>query len=621
MINVNQMTSQLARMPDQALQQYAQMHKNDPYIMALAMSESNRRKTIRTGAQMNAPEEPKVVDQAIQSMAAPMPEDVGIAQLPTGEMNYAEGGIVAFSDGGDVPRFQDRGLVQGSADRANAFKYGAMRELSRISPGLAALFGGVSSAATGLSQAVLDGQATSTSKPSEAGAQDLSALQARAQAAQQKLYTYGLRQRQQDPAGFQAAQQELETAQAALRAAENAVTGGPAGAMGQNLQAVGAQPPSSVLKAPSAVEVTGTPPPGPASNPARDRAVAAAAAAARASAAAAAAAAKPPVAPVAPAAPAAAAPPQGGLPDLQKQYEEILAKQKYEDPAKTNLTALTTKETAAAQDEKAALERDQARFANVFKGREERLGKREADINTQKNTNTSLALLNAGLAVMSTPGGLATALGTGAQVGTRQFAAGLDKIRSAQEKIDDARDRIEELRLNRDEMSAKEIRAAENKIRNVGIDAEKRVIDGVRQAGQINRDAAKAVFTSTAQQGIAQLEIAGREKVANIGLEGQRLSAAASSANAAATRALADSARMSALAENVRKNIADEAVKRFPYSTTDQATYQQQAMQAALRSNPGLSQYLGVPGGGGAPAAETATHRLNPATGKIEPVR
>jgi hypothetical protein len=307
------------------------------------------------------------------------------------------------------------------------------------------------------------------------------------------------------------------------------------------------------------------------------------------------------------------------LPDLQKKYEEILAKQKYEDPAKANLSALTAKETAAAQDEKAALERDQARFAEVFKGREGRIGKREADISTQKDTNTSLALLNAGFAIMSTPGGLATALGKGAQVGTAQFAAGLDKIRSAQEKIDDARDRLEELRLNRDEMGAKEIRAAESKIRNVGVEAEKRVIDGLRQAGQINREAAKTVFTSTAQQGIAQLEISGREKVANIGREGQMAQAAATRDNAAATRALADNARMAALAESVRKNIADEAVKRFPYSTTDQATYQQQAMQAALRSNPGLSQYLGVAGGGNAPSK--ADLRFNDKTGQFEPMR
>jgi hypothetical protein len=158
MINVNQMTSQLARMPDQALQQYAQMHKNDPYIMALAMSESNRRKSMRSGAQMNAPEEPKVVDQAIQGMASPMPESVGIGQLPAGEMNFAEGGIVAFSDGGDVPRYQSGGM--------------------------------------------------------------LDSARARAQAAQQKLYTYGLRQRQQDPTGFETAQQEMATAQAALQAAE-----------------------------------------------------------------------------------------------------------------------------------------------------------------------------------------------------------------------------------------------------------------------------------------------------------------------------------------------------------------------------------------------------------------
>ena len=103
MLNVNQITSYLAKLrPDSALQKYAQMHKDDPYIMALTMSEFNRRKQTRQGAQMNAPEQPKVVDQAIQSMGAPMPEDVGIAQLPAGNMNFADGGIVAFSDGGDV---------------------------------------------------------------------------------------------------------------------------------------------------------------------------------------------------------------------------------------------------------------------------------------------------------------------------------------------------------------------------------------------------------------------------------------------------------------------------------------------------------------------------------------
>lgn len=111
MINVNQMTAQLAKMPDHALQQYAAMHKNDPYTMALALAESNRRKEIRNSADMGAGQQPSVVDQEIVGMAAaqpvPMlPEDQGIGQLPAQNLQkMAGGGIVAFEEGGEVPHF------------------------------------------------------------------------------------------------------------------------------------------------------------------------------------------------------------------------------------------------------------------------------------------------------------------------------------------------------------------------------------------------------------------------------------------------------------------------------------------------------------------------------------
>jgi hypothetical protein len=141
-----------------------------------------------------------------------------------------------------------------------------------------------------------------------------------------------------------------------------------------------------------------------------------------------------------------------------------------------------------------------------------------------------LSFLNAGLAIMSTPGGLATAIGKGARVGTEQFASGLDKIRSAQEKLDEARDRMEELKLNRDEMSAKEVRAAESKIRQVGIDAQKRGIDGLRQAGQINREQAKTIFDKTVQVGATREEIASRERIAATQERGQNARANAPSA-------------------------------------------------------------------------------------------
>lgn len=106
MLNVNQITSQLAKMPDQALQQYAAMHKNDPYILALAVSESNRRKEIRGAAQQPQGEQPKVVDQELAQMSQPMPEEVGIGALPAQNMQgMAGGGIIAFEEGGEVPRF------------------------------------------------------------------------------------------------------------------------------------------------------------------------------------------------------------------------------------------------------------------------------------------------------------------------------------------------------------------------------------------------------------------------------------------------------------------------------------------------------------------------------------
>lgn len=109
MINVNQITSELASKSDKGLQDYATINKNDPYLVALALSESNRRKHLRTAAlaAQAGQQQPKVVDQDIAQMAAPqLPEDSGIAQLPAPNMQgMAGGGIVAFEEGGEVPRF------------------------------------------------------------------------------------------------------------------------------------------------------------------------------------------------------------------------------------------------------------------------------------------------------------------------------------------------------------------------------------------------------------------------------------------------------------------------------------------------------------------------------------
>jgi hypothetical protein len=118
--DVNLITKTLAGLrPDSALQEYAALHKNNPYILSLAKLESDRRKSLRTAAQGQVGPQPTVADREIAGMApAPMmaqtrlPEDQGIAQIPAPNMQaMADGGIAGYGDGDDVPR--RNGMAQG----------------------------------------------------------------------------------------------------------------------------------------------------------------------------------------------------------------------------------------------------------------------------------------------------------------------------------------------------------------------------------------------------------------------------------------------------------------------------------------------------------------------------
>jgi hypothetical protein len=95
--SMTKITSVLSQMSDAELQQYAKLNKSDPYTMALVVSEANRRKE----GGMPTQKAPTVVEQQIAGMA--LPEEMGIAQLPVGDMDFAGGGIVAFQTGDMVP--------------------------------------------------------------------------------------------------------------------------------------------------------------------------------------------------------------------------------------------------------------------------------------------------------------------------------------------------------------------------------------------------------------------------------------------------------------------------------------------------------------------------------------
>ncbi len=111
--NAEKLTSQMAMLPDAALKQMAMMHKNDPYVLPLIISEDGRRKQMRQAAQaqMAAMPQPKVADAALAQMGQ-LPEEQGIGQLPAPNIQrMADGGIAGYGDGDDVPR--KNGMAQG----------------------------------------------------------------------------------------------------------------------------------------------------------------------------------------------------------------------------------------------------------------------------------------------------------------------------------------------------------------------------------------------------------------------------------------------------------------------------------------------------------------------------
>jgi len=438
-------SDQLSTMPDQMLPRLAQQYKNDAITLSLILSEKNRRERTRgaASAQQAGQPQPKVNDAIVSEVAQALPEDVGIGQLPTPNMDQMyDGGLVSFAGGGAVDRYQVGGVmgdIPGYTPGATPFmpQPGAPEELPLLQRIMAAERERVAKMRAGEAQTrIAQGRGTETDYAIMADAQ-----------------------RKADASAPPTRRADYETPEFAKRMQ-----------MGSDV------PPA---KAPGTVPAPGAMP-----------------------------------APARPAGP--------GLPgtsDLAKMRQRIAGDQNFQDPAASGLLELESRERASAAAERQAIERDAERFKDVYKGREGRLAEREADIGKQKETNTGLAILNAGLAIMSTPGGLATAIGKGAQVGTAQFAAGLDKIRTAQERLSDARDRLDDLKLNRDETTAKELRAAERDYRNVSINAQKRTIDGIRMAADVNEKRASDIFGKTVDLMKTQYEQGGANSRADATLQ------------------------------------------------------------------------------------------------------
>ena len=203
---------------------------------------------------------------------------------------------------------------------------------------------------------------------------------------------------------------------------------------------------------------------------------------------------------------ATAGAPTGGR-DLMQLYEDTLNRVKKSD--KGDPYAAQTKEIGRMgvqqrEDEKAALLADQAKFATAYDERGKRLDTRKADIAKREDRNAGIAFALAGFTGMSTPGGLAKAIGKGALVGTQAFASGMEKIQTAKDLLEKATDDLEDLRLNRSEMSAKEIRLANSNISGAKIKAEELALTGLKEAGAKTDAKAKTIYDATIRQNAAR---------------------------------------------------------------------------------------------------------------------
>ena len=128
----------LATMSRDQLKEYAQNNAGNPYLVSLALFVSDQQKAIDRSRQAKAQPQASVVDSAIENIAPmaratipaeevefEMPEDTGIGQIPIDDTYYgANGGIIAFADGGDaeLEMQNDReGFRAAEQGRANQF--------------------------------------------------------------------------------------------------------------------------------------------------------------------------------------------------------------------------------------------------------------------------------------------------------------------------------------------------------------------------------------------------------------------------------------------------------------------------------------------------------------------
>ena len=566
--NINQITSTLRMMGDSALQQYATMHKNDPYILPMAIAESNARKQVRSQAQakMAMQPQPKVAEKEIAEMSAPtqLPEQQGIAQLPAPNIQtMAGGGIVAFADGGyaeggmgasePVIRMAGGGMGYTEMIRAVLQELGetpqkylndpatkqtvdklVQERMGAASPSSGPAAGQSAAPSAAPSKAFELGQkyGPAVSKTGQALAKASPGLGAGLTAL---TSGYGALKETDAASGFyndpnvSSVDKALQAGRTASRAGvpiAGATFGsalGPLGTVGggivggfassfidQEGEALKAWKKANPQATPeetkkAAAKITATYSADDQSNAEAKRlglkqnpvslsqAGDAAGGADTAK------------------APTLSGPRASSASDVENMYSKFAGspaeRQAKLDAIRSQMGSLAGAETLAAQKYADKIKADQEAQGEYGKDREAKLKTREERLGKEEGQSGGLALLEAGLAMMSGTSSNAFAnIGQGALRGTAAYRESQKRLTDAREKLEDAYGRIEDVRFNQKNMNAKELRDAQrdiDKTANAGIRA---LTDFAMKEYDVGRDEAKTMLSSFTQ--LRQSEIA-----------------------------------------------------------------------------------------------------------------
>jgi len=527
---IQDVTDSLALMPDAALQKYAMLNKDDPYIVSLAMSENNRRQKMRAAQQGQAGQmpQPKVVDQAIQSMNPPpqppapppqpqppqgmppqgapqqpqpmppqgmpqaqqqLPEDQGIAQLPAPNMQgMADGGIVGYAD---------KGLVRGQNESFEEYRQRVLK--SGQIPGVESPY------------------YTKTTDDRDALVAQANEERARRIAANQlptkSPYVTNTADLTKVPPPAAAPPVKPPPVTPATLAPSNA-------GQGQGQRGAPALTPVNDIVLAERLAATdntgvGRPPAG-----------------------------------------GGAAPAGGGLPtlaaattpaDAAAELSAIKASQNPSVPTEISkaFEDIGASKRAAIEAEEAQRQKDIAAMGTAFSDREARLKEKQGRVDQQERDLTPMALMQAGFAMMSgtSPHALSN-IGAGATIGLKTYQEGLDKIENAKDKLDDAFGRIEEFRRNESMMNAKDKRKYARELSDTFTETKKAYTDVLVKDWGVKQDDARIIYSSV---------VAERRELNN-----QKFQAgenAANRANASANARLQASSRPDPLA--LYKELAD----------------------------------------------------------------